>query len=29
MSSSVSVSDLILEQAAEAVVFVNRQGVIE
>ena len=29
MSSSVSVSDLILEQAAEAVVFVNQQGVIE
>ena len=29
MSSSVSVSDLILEQAAEALVFVNPQGVIE
>ena len=29
MSSSASVSDLILEQAAEAVVFVNAQGIIE
>ena len=29
MSSSVSVSDLILEQAAEAVIYANRQGVIE
>jgi PAS domain S-box-containing protein len=29
MPSSESVSDLILEQAAEAVVYANRQGVIE
>ena len=29
MSSSESVSDLILEQAAEAVVYANRQGIIE
>jgi PAS domain S-box-containing protein len=29
MSTSESVSDLILEQAAEAVVYANRQGIIE